>query len=130
MDYFHFCNLLKEFQSSGSSMGSYLSDTVPQLTKHSFAIFTSVPSNDRGEAGLRLLDWIKTTTLLILWKKKINLPLLTKKFRRMVPQKLQKTDNLCGFHAICSAFLLFKFFQKNLINVLDVYVLIFVSTFI
>ena len=70
MDNFHFCNLLKEFQSSGSSMGSYLSDTVPQLTKHSFAIFTSVPSNDRGEAGLRLLDWIKITTLLILWKKR------------------------------------------------------------
>ena len=60
-------------------MGSYLSDTVPQLTKHSFAIFTSVPSNDRGEAGLRLLDWIKTTTLLILWEKKDQLTSFDKK---------------------------------------------------
>ena len=38
-------------------MGSYLSDTVPHLTKHSFAIFTSVPSNDRGE------DWITIARL-------------------------------------------------------------------
>ena len=30
-------------------MGSYPSDTVPQLTKYSFAIINSAPSNDRGE---------------------------------------------------------------------------------
>ena len=30
-------------------MGSYPSDTVPQLTKYSFAIIHSAPSNDRGE---------------------------------------------------------------------------------
>ena len=48
----------------------------------------------------------------------------------MVPRKLQKTDNLCGFYAIYSAFLLFKFFQKNLNNVHDVYVLNFFSNFI
>ena len=30
-------------------MGSYPSDTVPQLTKFSFAIINSTPSNDRGE---------------------------------------------------------------------------------
>ena len=30
-------------------MGSYPSDTVPQLTKHSFAIINSAPSNGRGE---------------------------------------------------------------------------------
>ena len=30
-------------------MGSYPSDTVPQLTKYSFAIINSDPSNDRGE---------------------------------------------------------------------------------
>ena len=31
--------------------------------------------------------------------------------------KLQKTDNLCGFYAIYSAFLFFNFFQKKLIYV-------------
>ena len=30
-------------------MGLYPSDTVPQLTKYSFAIVYSAPSNDRGE---------------------------------------------------------------------------------
>ena len=47
----------------------------------------------------------------------------------MVPRKLQKTDNLCGFYAINSAFLLFKFFQKILKNVHDVHVLNFISSF-
>ena len=63
-----------------------------------------------------------------LGKKRSTYPFLTKKFRRMVPRKLQKTD-LCGFYAIYSAFLLFKFFQKNLNNVHDVYVLNFISNF-
>ena len=63
-------------------------------------------------------------------KKEINFPFLTKKFRRMVPRKIQKTDNLCGFYAFYSAFLLFKFFQKNLNNVQDVNVLNFISNFI
>ena len=29
-------------------MGSYFSDTLPQLTKYSFAIFNLAPSNDSG----------------------------------------------------------------------------------
>ena len=45
-------------------MGSYPSDTVPQLTKYFFAKIYSAPSNDRGE---HWIDWIKVTTLLILW---------------------------------------------------------------
>ena len=64
-----------------------------------------------------------------LGRKRSTYPFLTKKFRRMVPRKLQKTDNLCGFYVIYSAFLLFKFFQKNLNNVHDVYVLNFISNF-
>ena len=43
----------------------------------------------------------------------------------MVPRKLQKTDNLCGFYA----FVLFKHLHKNLINVFDVHVLNFMSNF-
>ena len=45
-------------------MGSYPSDTVPQLTKYFFAKIYSAPSNDRGE---HWIDWIKVTTLPILW---------------------------------------------------------------
>ena len=54
---------------------------------------------------------------------------LTKKYRQMVPRKLQKTDNLYGFDEIYSKFLLFKFFQKNLNNVHDVHVLNSISNF-
>ena len=54
---------------------------------------------------------------------------LTKKYRPMVPRKLQKIDNLYGFYANYSAFRLFKFFQKNLNNVHDVHVLNFFSNF-
>ena len=111
-------------------MGSYPSDTVPQLTKYSFAINNSAPSNDRGE------HWIVIARLDnsyyfadSLGRKRSTYPFLTKNFRRMVPRKLQNTDNLCSFYAIYSAFLLFKFFQKNLNNVHDVYVLNFISNF-
>ena len=79
--------------------------------------------------GLRLLDWTKTTTLRILWEERDLYPILKNKLRRMVPRKLQKTDKLCGFYAIYSAFFLFKFFQKDLNNVHDVHVLSFISNF-
>ena len=46
-----------------------------------------------------------------LGRKRSTYPFLTKKLRRMVPRKLQKIDNLSGFYAIYSAFLLFKFLQ-------------------
>ena len=111
-------------------MGSYPSDTVPQLTKYSFAIINSAPSNDRGEHWIMIARLDKSYYFAdSLGRKRSTYPFLTKKFRRMVPRKLQKTDNLCGFYAIYSAFLLFKFFQKNLNNVHDVYVLNFISNF-
>ena len=111
-------------------MGSYPSDTVPQLTKYSFAIINSAPSNDRGEHWIMIARMDKSYYFAdSLGRKRSTYPFLTKKFRQMVPRKLQKTDNLCGFYAIYSAFLLFKFFQKNLNNVHDVYVLNFISNF-
>ena len=109
-------------------MGSYPSDTVPQLTKNSFAIINSTPSNDRGEHWVMIARMNKSYYFAdFLGRKRSTYPFLTKKFRRMVPRKLQKTDHLCGFYAIYSAFLLFKFFQKNLNNVHDVCVLNFIS---
>ena len=112
-------------------VGSYPSDTVLQLTKYSFAIINSAPSNDRGEHWIMIARLDKSYYFAdSLGRKRSIYPFLTKKFRRMVPRKLQKTDNLCGFYAIYSAFLLFNLFQKNLNNVHDVYVLNFISNFI
>ena len=111
-------------------MGSYPSDKVPQLTKYSFAITNSAPSTGRGER------WIMTTRLDknyyiadSLARERSIYPFLTKKYRRMVPQKPQKTESLCGIYAIYSALLLFRFFQKNLNKVHDVHVLSFISIF-
>ena len=112
-------------------MGSYTSDTVPQLTKYSFAIINSAPSNDRGEHWIMIARMDKSYYFAdSLGRKRPTYPFLAKKYRRMVPRKLQKTDNLCGFYAIYSAILLFKFFQKNLNNVHDVHVLNFISNFV
>ena len=41
-------------------MGSYPSDKVPQLTKYSFAIVNSAPSNDRGEHWIMMARLDKT----------------------------------------------------------------------
>ena len=63
-------------------------------------------------------------------RKRTAYSFLTKKYRRMVPRKLQKTDNLCGFYAIYSVFLLFELYQTNLNNIHDVHVLNFISNFL
>ena len=41
-------------------MGSYSSDKIPQLTKYSFAIINSAPSNDRGEHWIKIARSKKT----------------------------------------------------------------------
>ena len=112
-------------------MGSYPSDTVPQLTNYSFAIINSAPSNDRGEEWIMIARLDKSYYFAdSLGRKRSSYPFLTKKFRRMVPRKLQKTDIFCGLYIIYSAFLLFKFFQNNLYNAHNVHVLKFISNFI
>ena len=99
-------------------MGSYPSDEVPQLTKYSFAIVNSAPSNDRGEHWILIARLDKTFYFAeTLGRKRTACSFLTKKYRLVVSRKLQKTskaDNLCGFYAIYSAFLLFKFYQTKL----------------
>ena len=89
-------------------MGSYPSDTVLQQTKHSFAIINATPSNDRGENWI-MIDRLEKNYYFAdsLGRKRSTYTFLTKKYRRMVPRKLQKTDNLSGFYAIYSAFFLF-----------------------
>ena len=70
-------------------MGSYPCDKVPQLTK-------SAPSNDRGELWIMVAQSDKTYYFAdFLGQKRSFYSSLTKKYWRMVPRKLQKTDNLC-----------------------------------
>ena len=65
-----------------------------------------------------------------LGRKRSTYSFLSKKYRRMISQKLQKTDNLYGFNANYSAFLLFKFYQRSLNVVLDVHIWNFMSNFL
>ena len=126
MDNFPLLQILERFPELRLKyMGSYPSDTVPQLTKYSFANINSAQSNDRGEHWIMIARLDKSYSFAdSLGRKRSTYPFLT-----MVPRKLQKTDNLCGFYATCSAFLLFKFFQKSLNHVDDVHVLNFISKF-
>ena len=76
MDTFSFLQIIERIpELRFKYMGSYPSDTVPQLTKDSFAIINSAPSNDRGE------HWIMIALLLCKFfgKKEINLPLFDEK---------------------------------------------------
>ena len=50
MDIFSFLQIFERIpELRFKYMGSYHSDTVPQLTKYSFAIINSAPINDIGE---------------------------------------------------------------------------------
>ena len=72
-------------------MGSYPSDTVPQLTKYSFAIINSAPSNDRGEHWIMIARINKNYYFAdYLGRKRSTYPFLTKKFRRMVLESYKK----------------------------------------
>ena len=46
-------------------MWSYFSDTVPQLTKYSFAFINSALNIDRGKQRIKIARLDKVTTLLI-----------------------------------------------------------------
>ena len=95
-------------------MGSYPSDAVPKLTKYSSAIINSAPSNDRGEHWIMIARLDKSYYFAdFLGKRRSTYPFLTKTYRQMVPRKLQKTDSLCRFYAIYSAFFL-KIFPEEL----------------
>ena len=75
-------------------MGSHPSDKVPQLTKNSFTIINSAPSNDRGEHWIVIARLNKIYYFAnFLGQKRTTFSFLTKKYWRMLPKKLQKTDN-------------------------------------
>ena len=112
MDNFSFLQTIERIPELGFKyMGSYTADKTPRPTKYSSAIINSVPSNDRGQHWIRIARMDKTYSFAdSLGGKRSTNSFLTKKYQRMISQKLQKFNNLCGFYAIYSPFLLFKFF--------------------
>ena len=124
MDNFSFLQIIEKIpETRFKNMGSFPSDKVPQVTKYSFAIINSAPSNDRGVHWIMIARLEKTYYFAdSLGQKSTTNSFLTKRYWQTVLSKLQKTDNLCGFYAIYSSFLLFKFYLRNLNNNHDVHV--------
>ena len=128
MDIFSFLQLIEKIpELRFKYMGLYTSDTVPQLTKNSFAVINSASSNDRGKYWIMIARVDKSYYFAdSLGRKRSIYSFLTKKVSVNGSSKATKTYTLCGFYANCSALLLFKFFQKNLNNVNDMHILSFI----
>ena len=60
-------------------MEVYPSDKAPQLTKNSFAIMKSAPSNDRGEHWIMIVRLVKTNYFDSLGRNRTTYSSLTKK---------------------------------------------------
>ena len=72
-------------------MGSYPSVEVPRLTKYSFAIVTSAPSNDRGEHWIMIARLDKTYHFADSFgQKRTTYSFLTKEVLANGPQKITK----------------------------------------
>ena len=80
MDNFSLLQIIERIQELRFKyMGSYPSDTVPQLTKYSFAIIDSAPSNDRGENWIMIARLDKSYYFAdSLVRKRSTYPFLTK----------------------------------------------------
>ena len=55
--------------------------------------------------------------------------LLSKNYKRMIPERLQLHQSLCGFYTINAAFLLFKFGQEEITGAHNLTVLSFISNY-
>ena len=109
-------------------IGSFPCDYVPTLPNDSFAIINTQPSNMQGE------HWIMIARL----RHQLYLAdsfglrdynLLRKNYKRMIPERLQLHQSLCGFFTIYAAFLLLKFGQEEITGVHESNVLSFISNF-
>ena len=97
MDIFSLLEVIERLpELSFKYMGAYSVNKNPHLTKHSFAIFYSAPSNDRGEHMITRFDksYYFSDSL---GNKRSTYAFLSKKYRQMVPRELKKTgDNNTG----------------------------------
>ena len=54
---------------------------------------------------------------------------LRRNYKRMIPERLQLHQSLCGFYTIYAVFLLFKFGQEEITGVHDLNVPSFISNY-
>ena len=98
--------------------GSFPRDHVPTLPNDTFAIINIQPSNMQGEHWIMIAKLRHQLYLAVfLGRKDYNF--LRKNYKRMIPERLQRHQSLCGFHTKYAAFLLFKFGQEKITGVHD-----------
>ena len=108
--------------------GVFPCDYVATLPNDTFAFINTQPSKVPGE------HWIMIAKLRhrlyfadCLGRKDYNF--LKRNYKRMIPERLQLHQSLCGFYTIYAAFLLFKFGQEEITGVHDFNVLSFISNY-
>ena len=109
-------------------IGSFTCDYAQTLANDTFAIINTQPSNMQRE------HWIMIAKVRhqlyfadSLGRKDYNF--LRKNYKRMIPERLQLHQSLCGFYTIYAAFQLFKFGQEDITGIHDLNVLSFISIY-
>ena len=111
-------------------MGSFPSDSVPNLPNDTFAINNTQPSSTPGEHWIMIannnheLYFVDSLGLSI-----NNYLFLKHSYSQMVRTRLQDYPSVYGFYTIYAAFDLFEFQQTEITGVHDVNVLSFISNF-
>ena len=107
-------------------LGPFPCNYVPTFPNDTFAIINKKPINMQGKhwnkiAKLRHQLYFADSLV------RKDYKFLRKNYKGMIPERLQRHHNLCGFYTINGAFLLFKFGQEEITGVHDLIVLSFFS---
>ena len=111
-------------------MGSFPSDSVPNLPNDTFAIINSQPINTPREHWILIAKFHHEMYFDNPLALSINNnPFLKQNDSQMVRTRLQDHPSVCGSYTIYAAFHFFKFQQEEITGVHDVYVLFLMSNF-
>ena len=109
-------------------MGSFPSDFVSNLSKDTFAIINTQPSNTPGEHWIMIAKFHHELYFADPLGLSINnYPFIKQKYSQMVRTRLQDHPSVCGFYTLYAAFHFFKFQQEEIAGVHDVNVLSVIS---
>ena len=108
--------------------GSFPCDYVPTLPNDTFAIINTQPSNMQGEHWIMIAKHRHRLNFAASPDRK-DYNFLSRNHKRMIPERLQLHQSLCGFYTIYAVFLLFKFGQEEIIGVHDLNVLSFIINY-
>ena len=109
-------------------IGSFPCDYVPTFPNDTFAIINTQHSNMQGEHWIMIAKLRHQFCLADSLRRK-HYNLLSKNYKRMIPERLQLHQSLSGFYTKYAGFLLIKFGQQEINGVHDLNVLSFISNY-